>query len=127
MTTCTILESVQTQALGRKSLAAGAAYDFETNSVSASQQYDCGSFNSVCVVLRICAVREVARQSKRHLSGSFRIEGGRSSVSGITATVFGCTGFLGRYVVNKLGRVGTAVSRPCLSVLLCALLHLPSV
>ena len=31
-------------------------------------------------------------------------------MAGLTATVFGCTGFLGRYVVNKLGRVGTTVS-----------------
>lgn len=38
--------------------------------------------------------------------------GGRSSVSGVTATVFGCAGFLGRYVVNKLGRVGTQVIVP---------------
>ncbi len=29
--------------------------------------------------------------------------GGRASVSGVVATVFGSTGFLGRYVVNKLG------------------------
>lgn len=59
------------------------------------------------------SVRELARQSKRQMSSSaFRVDGGRSSVSGVTATVFGCTGFLGRYVVNKLGRVGTTVVVP---------------
>ncbi|KAK4536070.1 hypothetical protein CDCA_CDCA07G2095 [Cyanidium caldarium] len=35
--------------------------------------------------------------------------GGRSSVSGVVATVFGSTGFLGRYVVNRLGRMGSTV------------------
>lgn len=38
--------------------------------------------------------------------------GGRSSVSGISATVFGCTGFLGRYVVNRLGKIGSQVVIP---------------
>ncbi|TPX41982.1 hypothetical protein SeMB42_g05328 [Synchytrium endobioticum] len=38
--------------------------------------------------------------------------GGRSSVSGHTATVFGCTGFLGRYLVNNLGKRGTTVVIP---------------
>ena len=33
-------------------------------------------------------------------------------VSGITATVFGCTGFLGRYVVNGLARQGSQVVIP---------------
>ncbi|MCO5589756.1 hypothetical protein L7F22_043725 [Adiantum nelumboides] len=38
--------------------------------------------------------------------------GGRSSVSGHVATVFGCTGFLGRYLVNKLAQKGTQVVVP---------------
>lgn len=38
--------------------------------------------------------------------------GGRSAVSGHTATVFGCTGFLGRYVVAKLAKAGTQVIVP---------------
>ncbi|TPX34461.1 hypothetical protein SmJEL517_g02888 [Synchytrium microbalum] len=38
--------------------------------------------------------------------------GGRSSVSGHTATVFGSTGFLGRYLVNNLGKRGTQVVVP---------------
>mmetsp|Transcript_31177 Transcript_31177/g.88409 ORF Transcript_31177/g.88409 Transcript_31177/m.88409 type:complete len:399 (+) Transcript_31177:143-1339(+) len=38
--------------------------------------------------------------------------GGRSSVSGLRAVIFGSTGFLGRYVVNKLAQSGTQCVLP---------------
>lgn len=38
--------------------------------------------------------------------------GGRSSRTGYTATVFGATGFLGRYITSKLARHGTTVMVP---------------
>ncbi|KAF2197661.1 NADH-ubiquinone oxidoreductase-like protein 40 kDa subunit [Delitschia confertaspora ATCC 74209] len=40
------------------------------------------------------------------------IAGGRSSLGGFTATVFGATGFLGRYIVNRLARNGVTVVVP---------------
>lgn len=41
-----------------------------------------------------------------------RVQGGRSALGGNTATVFGATGFLGRYVVNRLARKGCSVVIP---------------
>ena len=43
---------------------------------------------------------------------SAKLVQGRSGVSGITATVFGASGFLGKYVVNRLGRIGTRCILP---------------
>ena len=38
--------------------------------------------------------------------------GGRSSNSGLTATVFGATGMVGRTLVNNLGKQGTTIVTP---------------
>ncbi|XP_044747795.1 NADH dehydrogenase [ubiquinone] 1 alpha subcomplex subunit 9, mitochondrial [Coccinella septempunctata] len=47
-----------------------------------------------------------------NLSALKRGTGGRSSFNGIVATVFGSTGFTGRYVVNRLGKIGTQMILP---------------
>uniref|UniRef100_A0A671V5R5 NADH dehydrogenase [ubiquinone] 1 alpha subcomplex subunit 9, mitochondrial n=1 Tax=Sparus aurata TaxID=8175 RepID=A0A671V5R5_SPAAU len=52
------------------------------------------------------------QQRKLHHAVIPRGKGGRSSSSGIAATVFGATGFLGRYVVNRLGRMGSQIVVP---------------
>ncbi|KEF53705.1 NADH-ubiquinone oxidoreductase 40 kDa subunit, mitochondrial [Exophiala aquamarina CBS 119918] len=41
-----------------------------------------------------------------------RSQGGRSSLGGHTATVFGANGFLGRYIVNRLAKRGVQVVIP---------------
>ncbi|XP_061891908.1 NADH dehydrogenase [ubiquinone] 1 alpha subcomplex subunit 9, mitochondrial [Entelurus aequoreus] len=62
-------------------------------------------------VLSVSSVVPV-HQRKLHHAVIPKGKGGRSSSSGIAATVFGATGFLGRYVVNRLGRIGSQIVVP---------------
>lgn len=43
------------------------------------------------------------------LSQLKRGTGGRSSFNGVVATVFGATGLVGGYLINRLGKIGTQV------------------
>ncbi|KAL0883801.1 hypothetical protein ABMA27_015891 [Loxostege sticticalis] len=55
---------------------------------------------------------QYSSDGRPNLAAYKRGTGGRSSFNGIVATVFGCTGFVGRYVCNKLGKTGTQMVLP---------------
>lgn len=53
---------------------------------------------------------------QRDLSSETKVgTGGRSSFSGIVATVFGATGFIGRYIVNRLGESKLECPKECVN------------
>lgn len=52
------------------------------------------------------------RNAGSELAACKRGRGGRSSFSGVVATVFGASGFMGRHIVNRLGRIGSQVIIP---------------
>ena len=61
--------------------------------------------------VNVAQAGEVEVLPTTRLSDLPRGRGCRSSFSGQVVTVFGGTGFLGRYVVNRLGKTGSQVSR----------------
>ena len=70
---------------------------------------------------RLAKITVVPSQSRRNVQDIaitrtgkpiIRVAGGRSSLGGHTVTVFGATGFLGRYIVNRMARSGCTVVIP---------------
>ncbi|CAO3694296.1 unnamed protein product [Rhizopus stolonifer] len=71
-----------------------------------------GRSNVVAKVAAVNQTRAIHNLTFRKKTGQPMIRqglGGRSTSNGHIATVFGCTGFLGRYVVNRLAQQGTQV------------------
>ena len=48
----------------------------------------------------------------KHTSPDLTFTGGRSSASGLSVTVFGSSGFTGRAIVNRLGKIGSSITLP---------------
>ncbi|XP_058831213.1 NADH dehydrogenase [ubiquinone] 1 alpha subcomplex subunit 9, mitochondrial-like [Topomyia yanbarensis] len=70
-----------------------------------------GALGIVCLKTNY-STDEPRKLKSTNLATLKRGTGGRSSFNGIVATVFGSTGFLGRYVCNKLGKIGSQVIIP---------------
>jgi len=66
------------------------------------------------VVTRLSKGASLPKQigTQKRTSMSVTTIGGRASVSGIIVTIFGATGFTGRYVINSFGKVGSQVVVP---------------
>ncbi|KAJ8675842.1 hypothetical protein QAD02_011628 [Eretmocerus hayati] len=76
---------------------------------AAKRQTVCASV----VAVQVCNYSQRPRIIKNPTTASLkRGTGGRGSFNGIVATIFGCSGFFGKFVANRLGKIGTQLILP---------------
>lgn len=89
------------------------ATNSKINKPSLITEQHTGALGIICVKAHYSSGDAQPRALKTtNLASLKRGTGGRSSFNGMVVSIFGCTGFVGRYVANKFGKIGSQLIFP---------------